>query len=55
MKKALYIIIPVMLLALVVIRLMTNKETARKQVYTYNKDMKDALQWLVEHFEELWS
>ena len=38
MKKALYIIIPVMLFALVVIRLMTNKETAREQVYTYNKE-----------------
>ena len=38
MKKVLYIIIPVMLFALVVIRLMTNKETARNQVYTYNKE-----------------
>ncbi len=38
MKKALYIIIPILLFALVVIRLMTNKETAREQVYTYNKE-----------------
>jgi RND family efflux transporter MFP subunit len=38
MKKVLYIIIPIMLFALVVIRLMTNKETAREQVYTYNKE-----------------
>lgn len=38
MKKALYIIVPVMLFALVVIRLMNNKETARQQVYQYNKE-----------------
>jgi len=38
MKKVLYIIIPVMLFAIVVIRLMTNKKTAREQVYTYNKE-----------------
>jgi len=38
MKKALYIIIPVMLFAIVVIRLMNNKETARQQVYQYNKE-----------------
>ncbi|MEI7500952.1 MAG: efflux RND transporter periplasmic adaptor subunit [Bacteroidota bacterium] len=38
MKKVLYIIVPVMLFALVVIRLMNNKETAQQQVYTYNKE-----------------
>ncbi len=38
MKKALYIIIPILLFSLVVIRLMTNKKTAREQVYTYNKE-----------------
>jgi RND family efflux transporter MFP subunit len=52
MKKALYIIIPVMLLALVVIRLMTNKETARKQVYTYNKEEAVNVQADTLHFEE---
>jgi RND family efflux transporter MFP subunit len=38
MKKVLYVIIPIMLFALVVIRLMTNKDTARQQVYQYNKE-----------------
>ncbi|MCX6278261.1 MAG: efflux RND transporter periplasmic adaptor subunit [Bacteroidetes bacterium] len=38
MKKVLYIVIPVMLFAIVVIRLMNNKETARQQVYQYNKE-----------------
>lgn len=52
MKKALYIIIPVMLLALVVIRLMTNKETARKQVYTYNKEEAVNVQADTLHLEE---
>ena len=53
MKKALYIIIPVMLFALVVIRLMTNKETARKQVYTYNKEEAVNVQADTLHLEEV--
>jgi len=38
MKKALYIIIPILLFAIVVIRLMNNKETARERIYQYNKE-----------------
>ena len=38
MKKALYIILPILLFAIVVIRLMNNKETARERIYQYNKE-----------------
>ena len=38
MKKLLYIIIPLALIALVVIRLKSNKKTAQNRIYTYNKE-----------------
>ncbi len=38
MKKALYIIIPILLFAIVAIRLLNNKETARQRIYQYNKE-----------------
>lgn len=38
LKKGLYIIIPVAIIALVVIRLKTNKEITSGKVYQYNKD-----------------
>jgi len=38
MKKALYISLPILLFAIVVIRLMNNKETARQRIYQYNKE-----------------
>jgi RND family efflux transporter MFP subunit len=38
MKKALYIIIPILLFTVVVIRLMNNKETALNRIYQYNKE-----------------
>ena len=38
MKKALFIIIPILLVAIVAIRLLNNKETARQRIYQYNKE-----------------
>lgn len=38
LKKVLYIIIPVVIIAIVVIRLKTNKETTQGKVYQYNKE-----------------
>jgi RND family efflux transporter MFP subunit len=38
MKKALYIILPILLFSIVVIRLTNNKETARQRIYQYNKE-----------------
>jgi len=38
MKKVLYIIIPILLFAIVAIRLMNNKETVRQRIYQYNKE-----------------
>ena len=53
MKKVLYIIIPIMLFAIVVIRLMSNKETARQQVYQYNKEEAVNVQADTLHLEEV--
>ncbi len=53
MKKALYIIIPILLFALVVVRLMTNKEAAREQVYTYNKEEPVNVQADTLHLEDV--
>lgn len=38
MKKVLYIIIPVALIAIVIIRLKTNKDTVKERVYHYDKE-----------------
>lgn len=38
LKKGLYIIIPVVIIVLVIIRLKTNKETTQGKVYRYNKE-----------------
>jgi membrane fusion protein (multidrug efflux system) len=38
MKKILYIIIPLALIVLIVVRLKSNKETAQNRIYTYNKE-----------------
>jgi membrane fusion protein, multidrug efflux system len=53
MKKVLYIIIPIMLFAIVVIRLMSNKETARQQVYQYNKEEAVNVQADTLHLEDV--
>ncbi len=38
LKKALYIIIPLIIILIIVIKLKSNKETAQNKVYKYNKD-----------------
>jgi len=38
MKKFLYIIIPLALIALIVVRLKSNKEATQNRIYTYNKE-----------------
>jgi membrane fusion protein (multidrug efflux system) len=38
LKKALYIIIPLALIAIVVIKLKSNKETTQSKVYQYDKE-----------------
>jgi membrane fusion protein, multidrug efflux system len=53
MKKVLYITIPLLLFAIVVIRLMTNKETARQQVYQYNKEEAVNVQADTLHLEDV--
>ena len=43
-KKVLYILIPVLLLAIVVVRLKKNKDTTQQKVYQYNKEQAISVQ-----------
>ena len=45
MKKVLYIIIPLVLIAIVVIKLKSNKEIVKDKVYQYDKNMNLIKEW----------
>jgi len=53
LKKVLYILIPLLLVGVIVIRLKRNKDTTQKNVYQYNKDQAINVQSDTERLESI--